>query len=129
MNIHEFGAKNDCVTDDTHALSRLFHKFVPSLLLAGFLSACSVGNASRDDIASHIATAEQYVTIAIAAADTCVAARVPFCVANVGKIDEAKSVAREALAEAKAIAATDATQAQTLLRVAMNAVLLFYSFR
>lgn len=77
----------------------------------------------------HIATAEQYVTIAIAAADTCVAARVPFCVANVGKIDEAKSVAREALAEAKAIAATDATQAQTLLRVAMNAVLLFYSFR
>lgn len=104
-------------------------KLIPALLLAGFLSACSVGNASRDDIAGHIATAEQYVSVAIIAADACIAAKVPFCMANATRIDQAKAVAREALAQAREIAATDATQAQTLLRVAMNAVLLFYSFK
>ncbi len=104
-------------------------KLVPVLLLAGFLSACSVGNAGRDDITSHIATAERYVSIAVIAADACIAAKVPFCVANADKIDEAKAVAREALQQAKTLAATDGTQAQTLLRVAMNAVLLFYSFK
>lgn len=103
-------------------------KIFPVLLLAGFLSACAAGNAGTG-ISGHIATAEGYVNVAITAADACVAARIPFCVENAAQIDQAKAVAREALAEAKVIAMSDPTQAQTLLRVAMNAVLLFYSLK
>lgn len=101
-------------------------KLVPALLLATFLSACAGSSAN---VQGNIDTAQRYVTIAIATADACVAAQVPFCVKNVGKIDEAKAVAIEALQQAREIAASDPMQAQTLLRVAMNAVLLFYSLK
>lgn len=103
-------------------------KFIAAAALSLLLAACSAGTA-QTDIQSHLDTAQRYVTVAVAAADACVAAQIPFCVQNVGKIDEAKAVAIEALRQAREIAASDPTQAQTLLRVAMNAVLLFYSFR
>lgn len=101
------------------------------LVLAGvlFLAGCSSSGTAGPGVQGNIDTAQRYVTVAIAAADACVAAQIPFCVQNVGKIDEAKAVAAEALRQARDIAASDPTQAQTLLRVAMNAVLLFYSFR
>lgn len=99
-------------------------------LMATFLAGCaSSAGGVRQDISGHIATAERYVGVAAVAADACVAAQVPFCVAHAADIAQAKAVAAEALNEAKAIAAADPTQAQTLLRVAMNAVLLFYSLK
>jgi len=104
-------------------------KYIPILLLATFLSACAGNNASRSDITGHIATAERYVQVAFIAADACVTTKIPFCVAHADDIAKAKQVATEALTEAKDIASSDPTQAQTLLRVAMNAVLLFYSLK
>lgn len=104
--------------------------FATALAMILFLSGCaSSAGGVREDISGHIATAERYVGVAVVAADACVAARVPFCVEHARDIGQAKAVAAEALSEAKAIAAADPTQAQTLLRVAMNAVLLFYSLK
>ena len=76
----------------------------------------------------HVATAETFGEAAIVIADRCVAQKIAFCVSRADEIETAKTVARGALAEAKEVG-TDQTLGQTLLRVAMNAVLLFYSFR
>ncbi len=76
----------------------------------------------------HVTTAETFVEAAIVIADRCVAQRVSFCVARADEIATAKTVALGALGEARA-AGTDQTLGQTLLRVAMNAVLLFYSLK
>lgn len=113
----------------SHPFATLASIGIALALLGGFLSGCAASGSSREDISGHIATAERYVAVAFVAADACVVAQIPFCVQHAVAIDEAKAVATEALSEAKAIAASDPTQAQTLLRVAMNAVLLFYSLR
>lgn len=125
MNIRDFGAKNDCVTDDTHALSRLFHKCVPVLLLAGFLSACSVGT---DRLQGYINIAQTAVDIAADTADSCVRRQLPLCVGKEEQIAQSKAVAYEALAEAKKYAAEGASEdlVRATLRIAMNALLMFY---
>jgi hypothetical protein len=114
----------------SHPIATLTSIGITLALLGTFLAGCAApAGGVREDVSGHIATAERYVSVAVVAADACVAAQVPFCVEHASDIGQAKAVAAEALSEAKAIAAADPTQAQTLLRVAMNAVLLFYSLK
>jgi hypothetical protein len=113
--------------------------FVALALMAGFLAGCS-GAAQPDQptpsdvaVARNIAYAEGYVAVAKAAATTCIALRLPICSspAFIAGVAKAKAVADEALAEAKAYPVNGSTQDRinAALRVAMNAVLLFYSLK
>lgn len=110
--------------------------FLAALALLGtFLAGCTPAAvpAPPSDISRNIATAEGFVRTAEAAADTCIALRLPMCSspAFVDGVHKAKAVADEALAEAKAYPVGGSTQDKinATLRVAMNAVLLFYSLR
>lgn len=95
------------------------------------ITACTPGVTA--DIPTQIATADTYVQGALTIADTCVALHLPICSspALVAGIATARKVATEALAEAKAFPIDGTTQDKisAALRVAMNAVLLFYSFK
>lgn len=96
------------------------------------LAACATPGATVD-IPSQINTATSYVTIAEGIAGTCVALKLPVCSspAVIAGIAKAKQVADEAIAEARAYPVDGTTQdkIQAALRVAMNAVLLFYSWK
>lgn len=96
------------------------------------LAACSTPGTATD-IPSQINTASSYVMIAEGIADTCVALKLPVCSspAVVAGIAKAKQVADEALAEARAypVDGTAQDKISAALRVAMNAVLLFYSWK
>ncbi|TSD89058.1 hypothetical protein FFK22_008735 [Mycobacterium sp. KBS0706] len=113
--------------------------FGGALAVIFFLSGCApaarpgLPPAPNAALSQHIATARTYVTLAEAAADTCVVLRIPFCTmpATLEAIKTGKAVAEEALAEAQRQAdeGQSASLVQTTLRVAMNAVLLFYSLK
>jgi hypothetical protein len=96
------------------------------------LAACSTPGTTTD-IPTQINTATSYVTLAEGVADTCIALKIPACStpAMLAGIAKAKQVADEALAEAKAYPIDGTTQDKisAALRVAMNAVLLFYSWK
>jgi hypothetical protein len=85
------------------------------------------------DLSSHIAIARQYVTAAEMVANSCILSGLPICqkVEVQQAIAQAQRVAEEALTEAEnyAKAGSDAERVQTLLRVAMNAVLMFYTYK
>lgn len=116
--------------------------FLAALAVIGFLSGCAPAGGGAQPalpspadpaLAGHIDTAQRYVMAAETAADTCVALKLPLCdsPAEQKAIAAAKAVADEALVEAKKQAneGAGATLVQTTLRVAMNALLLFYSMR
>lgn len=100
-------------------------------VLALSTAACTPGVTT--DIPTQIATADSYVQGALTIADTCVALHLPICSspAVIAGIATARQVAEEALAEAKAFPVNGTTQDKisAALRVAMNAVLMFYSFK
>jgi ABC-type hemin transport system substrate-binding protein len=107
-------------------------KLIPLAMLATFLSGCGTGldpNKPVDSagVLANIQTAQTFVSVATAGAEACILSKLAFCVTNADKIRQAEAIATEALGQAKDIASTDATQAQTLLRVAMNALLIFSS--
>jgi hypothetical protein len=104
-------------------------KYIPILLLSGFLASCGSVNLDKpvdsSDFNQHLQTAQNFVNIAYAAMDTCALSGLSIC--SPSKIAQVKAVANEALAQAREVGASNATLGQTLLRVAMNAVLLFYN--
>ncbi len=113
--------------------------FAALALLGTFLAGCTPAGVPAQPggdprgISRNIAYAEGFVRTAEAAADTCIALRLPICSspAFIAGAAKAKAVADEALAEAKAYPVGGSTQDKinAALRVAMNAVLLFYSLR
>ncbi|OWJ67462.1 hypothetical protein [Inquilinus limosus] len=112
--------------------------FLAALAVIGFLSGCApaAGGAAPADtsgIQKNIAYAEGYVAVGKAAAATCIALKLPVCSspAFADGVAKASAVADQAIAEAKSYPIDGSTQDKinAALRVAMNAVLLFYSLR
>lgn len=94
------------------------------------LSGCgSLG--SQTSIEGNIDTAQTYVDTGFNIVGVCIAAHLPICSSPsfASGVAQARTVVDEAMQQARDLAASDPTQAQTLLRVAMNAVLLFYSLK
>ena len=106
-------------------------KYIPALMLSAFLAGC--GSVSLDkpvdnaDFNKHLQTAQNFVNIAYAGMAACALSGLPIC--SPDKIAQVKAVADEALTQAKQVGASNATLGQTLLRVAMNAVLAYVTVR
>jgi hypothetical protein len=100
-----------------------------ALLMLGGCSA--LGSQPVKNIQGNIDTAQTYVDTGFNIVGVCIAAHLPICSSPsfASGVAQARTVVDEAMQQARDLAASDPTQAQTLLRVAMNAVLLFYSLK
>lgn len=128
---HDSGAAHhrlyrDLFRPEEHAVRRLAALGAVLLALAG----CGTLG-SHPGIQGNINTAQTYVDTGFGIVSVCIAAHLPICASPsfVAGVAQARAVVDEAMQQARDIAASDPTQAQTLLRVAMNAVLLFYSLK
>lgn len=109
--------------------------------LAGILGGCAPAAVPGDPtqppagstVSANIVYAEGFVKTAEAAADTCVALKLPLCSSAtfVAGLQKARTIADAAIVEAKGypINGTTEDKINAALRVAMNAVLLFYSLK
>ncbi|WP_395675524.1 hypothetical protein [Inquilinus sp.] len=122
----------------SHLVATLASIGLTLALLGAFLSGCAPAGAGgqpadTSGIQKNIAYAEGYVAVGKAAATTCIVLKLPACVspAFADGVAKASAVADRAIAEAKAYPINGSTQDKinAALRVAMNAVLLFYSLR
>ncbi|WP_343714038.1 hypothetical protein [Inquilinus sp.] len=122
----------------THPLVTCAAIGITLVLLGSFLSGCAPSGgaaqpADTSGVQKNIAYAEGYVAVGKAAAATCIALKLPVCSspAFADGVARATAVADEAIAEAKSYPINGTTQDKinAALRVAMNAVLLFYSLK
>lgn len=108
----------------------MWRVWIVSVAIAASLAACAPAGSG---IQTQIDYAKKYVAFAEQVADTCVLTMLPLCrsVAVQEAIEQAKTVANEALDQAQQVAnaGSDSERVQTLLRVAMNAVLMFLAYK